>query len=101
MIKNQKKEKMKSNNIKILVVCSLFFILNSCGIPKIITQENKVVLPTNYDYNLKTENSSGKVKWKDFFEDPYFSNKPQAEKSSADLRFSIKFLISIKRFGKT
>lgn len=62
---------MKSNNIKILVVCSLFFILNSCGIPKIITQENKVVLPTNYDYNLKTENSSGKIKWKDFFEDTY------------------------------
>ena len=65
------KKKMKQNNIKILVVSCLLLILNSCGIPKIVTQENKVALPSNYTENLKTENSSGKVKWKDFFDDPY------------------------------
>ena len=71
MIKKEKKEKMKRNNIKILVVSCLFLILNSCGIPKTTIQENKVELPSSYADNLKSENSSGKVKWKDFFEDPY------------------------------
>lgn len=62
---------MKQNKIKNLIIGSLLLILNSCGIPKIVIQENKVVLPTNYSDNLKVENNSGKLKWKDFFEDPY------------------------------
>jgi outer membrane protein, multidrug efflux system len=64
-------KKMKQNKIKTVIIGCLLIILNSCGIPKIVTQENKVALPTNYTDNLKNENSSGKVKWKDFFEDPY------------------------------
>src|SRR6478609_11775372 len=66
-----KKKKMKRNNIKILIASCLLLILNSCGIPKIATQENKVALPSNYKSNLDDKNSSGKVKWKDFFDDPY------------------------------
>ena len=62
---------MKLNNIKILVVTSLLLVLNSCGIPKIVTQENKVALPSKFKDNLKEDSSAGKVKWKDFFEDPY------------------------------
>lgn len=62
---------MKKNSIKILVVTGLLLILNACGIPKTTIQENKVALPSNFNANSNEKNSAGKVKWKDFFEDPY------------------------------
>lgn len=61
--------KMKQNKIKVLVAFGLIVMLNSCGIPKVTVQENKITLPENYTANSTEKNSTGKVKWKDFFED--------------------------------
>lgn len=60
---------MKQSKIKILIVFGLVILLNSCGIPKVTVQENKVTLPENYKASSTEKNSAGKVKWKDFFED--------------------------------
>jgi len=49
----------------------MLLVLNSCAIPKVVTKENKVILPDSFSKNLKNETSSASVKWKDFFEDPY------------------------------
>lgn len=66
---------MKRNNfIKAVVLGYTILILHSCGIPKVATQESKVSLPTNYTEKITESTNSGKVKWKDFFEDPYLQN---------------------------
>ena len=66
---------MKRNNfIKAVVLGCTILILHSCGIPKVATQESKVTLPTNYTEKISESTNSGKVKWKDFFEDPYLQN---------------------------
>ncbi|WP_026725021.1 TolC family protein [Flavobacterium sasangense] len=66
---------MKRNNfIKSVVLGCTILILHSCGIPKVATQESKVTLPTNYTEKTTESTNSGKVKWKDFFEDPYLQN---------------------------
>lgn len=64
-------KKMKQNKIIIIAVSCMLLVLNSCAIPKVVTKENKVILPDSFSKNLKNETSSASVKWKDFFEDPY------------------------------
>jgi outer membrane protein, multidrug efflux system len=64
---------MKINNFKIFILSCLFLILHSCGIPKIVTQENSVALPQNFNKTAQDSLSDAKIKWKDFFEDPYLS----------------------------
>ncbi|CAM3888906.1 TolC family protein [Flavobacterium cucumis] len=63
---------MKRNNLLKAVVlgCSIL-ILHSCGIPKVATQESNITLPTNYSEKVTQSDNSGKVRWKDFFEDKY------------------------------
>ncbi|UGS22795.1 TolC family protein [Flavobacterium channae] len=66
---------MKRNNLLKAVVlgCSIL-ILHSCGIPKVATQESNITLPTNYSEKVTQSDNSGKVSWKDFFEDKYLQS---------------------------
>lgn len=66
---------MKRNNLLKAVVlgCSIL-ILHSCGIPKVATQESNITLPTNYSEKVTQSDNSGKVRWKDFFEDKYLQS---------------------------
>ena len=61
---------MKRNNLlKAVVLGCAILILHSCGIPKVATQESNITLPTNYSEKVTQSDNSGKVRWKDFFED--------------------------------
>ena len=66
---------MKRNNLlKAVVLGCAILILHSCGIPKVATQESNITLPTNYSEKVTQSDNSGKVRWKDFFEDKYLQS---------------------------
>lgn len=66
---------MKRNNLlKAVVLGCAILILHSCGIPKVTTQESNITLPTNYSEKVTQSDNSGKVRWKDFFEDKYLQS---------------------------
>lgn len=64
---------MKRNSLKLGVLVSVFLIVYSCGIPKVATQENSVTLPENFNVSSTDSLSDAKLKWKDFFNDPYLA----------------------------
>ena len=45
-------------------------MLQACGIPEMTTKKENTQLPDNFRPELTKQTNSGKVKWKDFFEDP-------------------------------
>jgi NodT family efflux transporter outer membrane factor (OMF) lipoprotein len=61
------------NKMKFIAIAAIILTLHSCAIPKILTQENAVLLPDSYSKAIKDSITDGKVKWKDFFNDPYLS----------------------------
>lgn len=67
---------MKNNNkikyLIILAICSL--AIQSCAIFKIPQKEANVALPSNYNTENTDSLNTSKLKWKEFFEDPYLTN---------------------------
>ncbi|MCL9807747.1 TolC family protein [Flavobacterium luminosum] len=61
----------RNNVLKGVIASGMILIMHSCGVPKVTTQESKVKLPATYTNSSNGEASTGKIKWKDFFEDQY------------------------------
>ena len=47
----------------------LMIFINSCGIPKVTTAENKVTLPDSFNATNTEASSAAKMQWKQFFND--------------------------------
>ncbi len=65
---------MPKNTIyKSLAILCLALILDSCGVPKVAQRKENTSVPSGYNGGSKDTLNSGKLKWREFFGDPYLS----------------------------
>lgn len=63
---------MKRNKtLHLLTLGMAGLMLQACGIPDMTIKQENTQLPDNYRPELTEESNTAKVKWQDFFEDPY------------------------------
>lgn len=65
---------IKNNSYRFIAFGVAGFLLQACGIPEMTTKKEDTHLPSQFRPESNQQTNSGKVKWKDFFDDTHLLN---------------------------